>query len=142
MTFQSGTAWGFATDVADDWRTRAKCRDVDPELFFPVGKKSPAVAQAEQARQVCRRCPVLADCEKWVTEYPQEFGVFAAMSPFERRRLVRPGSTPGGSTGMCRNGHRMTAENTRVTEGVRQCRRCYNARRDRYLTNRTVRNAS
>ncbi len=37
-----------------DWRHRAACRDVDPELFFPIGNTGPALMQIEEAKQVCR----------------------------------------------------------------------------------------
>ena len=41
-----------------DWRHDAACRDEDPELFFPIGNTGPALLQIEEAKQVCRRCPV------------------------------------------------------------------------------------
>ena len=41
-----------------DWRHRAICRDEDPELFFPIGNTGPALLQIEQAKMVCRRCPI------------------------------------------------------------------------------------
>ncbi len=41
-----------------DWRHRDSCRDEDPELFLPVGNAGPALRQGEEARPVCRRCPV------------------------------------------------------------------------------------
>ena len=40
-----------------DWRDRAACLDVDPELFFPIGNTGPALAQIEEAKAVCRTCP-------------------------------------------------------------------------------------
>ena len=42
-----------------DWRHRAACRDEDPELFFPIGNTGPALLQIEEAKEVCRRCPVI-----------------------------------------------------------------------------------
>lgn len=53
------------------WAERAACRDVDPELFFPVtGLETPAYArQVQQARQVCRRCPVLDECRTWALDH-------------------------------------------------------------------------
>jgi len=38
-----------------DWRHRAICRHVDPELFFPIGTTGPAAVQVEEAKAVCRR---------------------------------------------------------------------------------------
>ena len=45
-----------------DWRSRAACLDKDPELFFPVGNTGPALLQIEEAKSVCRRCPVMDTC--------------------------------------------------------------------------------
>jgi WhiB family redox-sensing transcriptional regulator len=38
-----------------DWRHHAACREVDPELFFPIGNTGPALLQIEEAKRVCRR---------------------------------------------------------------------------------------
>ena len=45
-----------------DWRHRAACLDEDPELFFPIGNTGPALQQIEDAKAVCRRCPVVDTC--------------------------------------------------------------------------------
>jgi WhiB family transcriptional regulator, redox-sensing transcriptional regulator len=45
-----------------DWRHQAACRDVDPDLFFPIGTAGPAQRQTARAKAVCTRCPVIADC--------------------------------------------------------------------------------
>lgn len=47
------------------WRDRAACRDEDPELFFPIGSTGPALRQIEEAKAVCRRCPVVDDCLRY-----------------------------------------------------------------------------
>ena len=33
-----------------DWRSKAACLSVDPELFFPIGNTGPAIAQAAEAK--------------------------------------------------------------------------------------------
>lgn len=72
-----------------DWRHHALCREEDPELFFPIGTAGPAAVQAEQAKVVCRRCPVVADCLTWALETGQDAGVWGATSEDERRQLAR-----------------------------------------------------
>src|SRR6478672_3239159 len=72
-----------------DWRHRAICRDEDPELFFPIGNTGPALLQIEQAKAVCRRCPVISQCLAWALESGQDAGVWGGLSEDERRALKR-----------------------------------------------------
>jgi WhiB family redox-sensing transcriptional regulator len=72
-----------------DWRHRAACRDVDPELFFPIGNTGPALMQIDEAKQVCRSCPVVDSCLKWALESGQDAGVWGGLSEDERRALKR-----------------------------------------------------
>ncbi|MFC1415492.1 WhiB family transcriptional regulator [Streptacidiphilus cavernicola] len=86
-----------------NWRDRAACRAEDPELFFPVGTNGSALLQVEQAKAVCRRCPVLDACLGWAMEINQESGVCGGLTEDERRaarrrraRTARVGRSSGG----------------------------------------------
>ncbi len=74
-----------------DWRAQAACRDVDPELFFPVSTSGASVPQIEEAKQVCRTCPVCGACLRWALERGENAGVWGGTTEDERRnlRLVR-----------------------------------------------------
>ena len=72
-----------------DWRHHAACRDVDPELFFPIGNTGPALLQIEEAKYVCRRCPVSESCLRWALDSGQDAGVWGGTSEDERRALKR-----------------------------------------------------
>lgn len=37
------------------WRGSAACRGIDPELFFPIGKTGPALAETQRVKAVCAR---------------------------------------------------------------------------------------
>ena len=63
-----------------DWRHDAACRDEDPELFFPIGNFGPALIQIEEAKSVCRRCPVSSACLQWALESGQDGGVWGGTS--------------------------------------------------------------
>ncbi|MFF8971695.1 WhiB family transcriptional regulator [Streptomyces sp. NPDC014995] len=73
----------------DDWRQHAACRREDPDLFFPIGTSGPALLQTEQAKAVCRRCPVREPCLEWAMETDQTLGVWGGTSETERRALKR-----------------------------------------------------
>jgi WhiB family transcriptional regulator, redox-sensing transcriptional regulator len=74
-----------------DWRYEASCREVDPELFFPVGTSGPALLQIAEAKAVCRRCPVSTECLRWALESGQDAGVWGGLSEDERRAIKRQG---------------------------------------------------
>jgi WhiB family redox-sensing transcriptional regulator len=71
------------------WRTRAACRTEEPDLFFPIGNTGIALLQIEEAKAVCRRCPVMDSCLQWALETGQDFGVWGGMSEDERRNMLR-----------------------------------------------------
>ncbi len=72
-----------------DWRAFGECLNEDPELFFPVGRGGPAIAQAEDAKLVCGRCEVREACLAWAVDTGQDEGVWGGMDPDERRVLRR-----------------------------------------------------
>ena len=72
-----------------DWRSRAICRDEDPELWFPLGTTGPAERQIEEAKAVCRRCAVTSDCLHFALKSGSDAGVWGGLSEDERRALKR-----------------------------------------------------
>ncbi|MEU9090601.1 WhiB family transcriptional regulator [Streptomyces sp. NPDC087901] len=73
----------------ENWRTLAACRDEDPDLFFPIGSTGPAVVQTEDAKAVCRGCPVREECLRWALDNGQDAGVWGGLDEAERRALKR-----------------------------------------------------
>ncbi|MFL6051736.1 MAG: WhiB family transcriptional regulator [Actinoallomurus sp.] len=81
-------------DVA--WMNRAACQKVDPELFFPIGNGRLSPDQVAEARAVCRRCPVSADCLRYSLETAQGYGIWGGADEEERRLMrLKAGARPG-----------------------------------------------
>ncbi|SFF76737.1 WhiB family transcriptional regulator, redox-sensing transcriptional regulator [Actinacidiphila alni] len=72
-----------------DWKLDAACQGEDPERFFPVGHSGSALLQEQQAKDVCRRCPVVEQCLAWAMDTRQEFGVWGGRNEDERRSMRR-----------------------------------------------------
>src|SRR5438876_1140965 len=74
-----------------DWRHHAACREVDPELFFPIGNTGPALFQIEEAKGVCRRCPVVDSCLQWAVESWPDGTAMAFTGRLTRTEVPPPG---------------------------------------------------
>ncbi len=72
---------------SEDWRSRAACRDTDPDLFFPIGTTGQAVDQIAAAKAVCYGCAARSECLEFALATNQESGVWGATSEDERRKL-------------------------------------------------------
>lgn len=72
-----------------EWLERARCRNEDPELFFPIGTTGPALDQVETAKAVCQRCDVRSTCLEWAIATGQDAGVWGGTSEEERRAIRR-----------------------------------------------------
>ena len=79
-----------AVDQPEWWRTLAACRGVVTDLFFPAGDVAPEpVAQAEQAKAICRECVVREECLQFALATHQEFGIWGGTTESERRIIRR-----------------------------------------------------
>lgn len=68
--------------TARPWMVDALCLYVDPDLWFPDKGGS-----TREAKQVCRGCPVIAECLAYALERDERHGVWGGLSERERRRL-------------------------------------------------------
>ena len=84
------------TDNRKAWRERAACRDVEPETFFPTATTGPARdAQVAEAKAVCTRCPVRAEClTEALARIP--YGIAGGLTEDERRQLRSTARTGRG----------------------------------------------
>ncbi|MER5601132.1 WhiB family transcriptional regulator [Streptomyces sp. NPDC002265] len=71
------------------WRERAACRDVDPDLFFPIGTAGLTLVQIDEAKAVCARCPVRERCLQWALDVGQVEGIWGGTTESERRATRR-----------------------------------------------------
>ena len=85
-----------------DWKSRANCMGVDPDLFFPERGMS-----TREAKEVCRGCVVREDCLEYALANGEKFGIWGGLSERERRRIRRAralvrrsGKNRSGSTPM------------------------------------------
>jgi WhiB family transcriptional regulator, redox-sensing transcriptional regulator len=67
-----------------DWSSRALCADTDPGIFFP-----PKDEEAEDAKRVCRACPVQLECLVHALRTDERHGVWGGLDCSQRRALRR-----------------------------------------------------
>nr|WP_312882545.1 WhiB family transcriptional regulator [Micromonospora polyrhachis] len=72
-----------------DWRPNAACAQTDSETFFPVGWGRADRELAEQAKDICRRCPVRDQCLTWAITHRQAHGIWGGLDPDERAAIKR-----------------------------------------------------
>jgi WhiB family transcriptional regulator, redox-sensing transcriptional regulator len=67
----------------EDWAARGLCRVGEPDALFVQG------AAQQQAKQICQRCPVIAECLADALDNRTEFGVWGGRTERERRAMLR-----------------------------------------------------
>jgi len=68
------------------WHQLARCRGVDPEVFYPVSDDDDA---AEEAKSICALCPVREPCLEFALSTREKDGVWGGLTERERRRVLR-----------------------------------------------------
>ena len=78
--------------IADiwDWQRMGLCRGRDSAQFFhPDGERNPSRARrTAQAKEVCKRCPVMEQCREFALQTREPFGVWGGLAEAERRVIL------------------------------------------------------
>lgn len=76
-----------------DWQLRAECRGRDSALFFHPddAPRSSRRRREANAKLVCGRCPVRAECAAHALAARERYGVWGGFTEKERRRLLAAG---------------------------------------------------
>lgn len=90
----------FAVEPENDWRMRAACRSMDPEMFFSSEDFENKQERSEReavAKAVCGRCVVVDDCLTYALEAQERYGIWGGLNAQERRALVRKRTSPSAT---------------------------------------------
>jgi len=87
---------GGASRERGDWWQSAACQEADPELFFPVGARGPAVGEIARAKAVCAGCRVRRQCLQFALATHQMHGVWGGTTEDERQLRERRDRTRPG----------------------------------------------
>lgn len=71
--------------MSEDWMTRAACKGLDTNVFFPDEQSRDPRANTH-AKAICATCPVLSECADWAITFPPHVGIVGGMDYHERQR--------------------------------------------------------
>jgi WhiB family redox-sensing transcriptional regulator len=77
--------------VIGDWRTRAACRNADPDIFYPPEDVAASSATYRPARAICRACDVRRQCLQEELKFAewQQHGVRGGLTAKQRIAILR-----------------------------------------------------
>ena len=73
------------SDLDTGWFSEAHCKGAGVDMFFfDERRDGEGRNRINNAKQVCKKCPVTKKCLEYALEAPMEFGVWGGLSPSER----------------------------------------------------------
>lgn len=69
-------------NAKEPWQEQAACLGMDPDIFFPKQGES-----TQEAKAVCRRCPVKEECLELCLSREEKGGIWGGTSQKERKPM-------------------------------------------------------
>ncbi len=69
---------------SQSWRSQARCKGIDPEVFYPIAEDD-----YEEAKSICSECPVRLACLEYALAVRERDGIWGGATEKERRRIIR-----------------------------------------------------
>jgi WhiB family redox-sensing transcriptional regulator len=90
----------FAVEAENDWRLRAACKGLDPDMFFAsedLENRQERRDREAAAKAVCARCAVTEECLDYATRAGERYGIWGGLNSEERRALRRRDTDPAAT---------------------------------------------
>jgi WhiB family redox-sensing transcriptional regulator len=133
-------AWQMLEDLHPDWYKRAACHGLT-ERFFPTSpgawrklvtrarsklpRRRPGTIEVwtgphvEAINEICRGCPVRAECLASALERDERYGLWGGLTPNERAALLKTGASPFAALAAVQQASGSTdSDETEATEEV------------------------
>jgi WhiB family redox-sensing transcriptional regulator len=68
------------------WRSKAACKGLAPEIFYPASEEE---IDAAPAKAVCQECVVRESCLEYALAVREKDGIWGGATERERRRIIR-----------------------------------------------------
>lgn len=73
-----------------DWADKAACKHTPSEIFYPDGKDKETDKHREaMAKNICRTCPVAAECLLHALNKDEMYGIWGSFAPKDRKNLLQ-----------------------------------------------------
>ncbi len=90
---RQSTAWGLSLPQPPRWTTQASCRNYPYHWWDRNNNSSGLTYRDLLAADICRRCPVRAECDDWART-THAYGVIMAGYLWPKRRPIPPPRSP------------------------------------------------
>lgn len=73
----------------ETWMSKAACLGHPPTWWFPEGHDAYERPETEKALRICYTCPVRHKCLQWALKHTDQHGIYAGLTPEQRREVRR-----------------------------------------------------
>jgi len=87
----------------NNWASKAACKNESSENFFCDSQnKTELLLKESIAKNICRKCPVAAECLMHAISSNEEYGIWGSFARRERNTLVKTFSKSKIDINLCR----------------------------------------
>jgi WhiB family transcriptional regulator, redox-sensing transcriptional regulator len=81
----------------ETWMSDAACVGYPVTWWFPETSKDYDHPDTIEATRICKTCPVRHKCLQWALKHTDQHGIYAGLTPQQRREVRRRNPALGGN---------------------------------------------
>jgi hypothetical protein len=72
-------------ELHPEWMKLARCKETDPEVFFP--ERGDSTMDTLAAKRICLKCEVRVECLQYAVDNQERHGIWGGLNEKARRNL-------------------------------------------------------